>query len=232
MTPQRFSAVGFTLLALSAVATAGPVEFNFSTGNIVVTGADKPGLNLILQPFLPPGPTFTYTPGSNTPINLPAVSYAPAVLPAPAGIDLHWAGSVGYTHLNIDGGFGVDVGLRDVASGEEGTVHLFGRAHTYNSYTTTGGWTGSSQNGTTSDTWFWFAGAGQVKLGENTYFVQAVNDPNGGPQATVDVWVNDVPPAQTPEPGTMLLAGIGLAGVAGAGWFRRRMRPAVSAPSA
>lgn len=220
MNAPRLSAVGFALLTLTAVAAAGPVEFGFSTGNIVVSGADKPGLNLILQPFQPPGPVNTYTPGSNTPLRLPAVQYDPHALPAPAGVDLHWSGQEGYTHLNIDGQLAVDVHLWDMASDQEGVVHLTGRAHTYNSYTTTGGWVPTSPNGTAIDTWFWFAGEGQVKLGENTYTVRAVNDMTG--TASVDVWVNDVPPAQTPEPATMLLAGIGLAGVTGAGWLRRR----------
>lgn len=225
MTPQRFSAVGFTLLALATVATAGPIEFGLRTDNIVTSEADKPGLNLILRPYQPSDPAFTYTPGSNTPTKLPAVQYDPSNLPTPSSQDLHWANGVGYTHVNIQGNFGVDIHLRDAASGEEGTVRLFGRAHTYSWYTTTGGWAGTSQNGgPVGDTWFWFTGSGQLTLGDNVYTVRAVNDLNAG-AGMVNVWVNDTPPAETPEPGTMILAGIGLAGVTGAGWLRRRKRP-------
>lgn len=234
MTPQRFSAVGFTLLALAAVATAGPIEFSLRTDNIVISEADKPGLNLILRPYQPSDSVFTYTPGRNTPTRLPAVvQYDPTSLPSPGSRDLHWADGVGYTHVNIEGKFGVDVHLRDAASGEEGTVRLFGRAHTNNWYTTTtDGWVEPGESGwPVSSAWFWLVGSGQIKLGENTYTVRTMNDLNAG-MGIVNVWVNDTPPVETPEPGTMILAAIGLAGVTGAGWLRRRKRPVASAPSA
>lgn len=189
----------FGLIALPAVAGAGPIEFGYASGNIRIY-SDAPELGMTLQGFAPPGPVFTFDPAVQTPITLPAVSAVPLLLPTPAARDIHPDGT---THWNNDGYFGVDVSLLDYASGESATLYLTGRAHMYNSYSTANGWTGT--------TYFWFQDVQQVTLGGNLFTVWGANHFDGGSAASVNIWVGDDPPiSMTPEPGTFALVGLGL----------------------
>ena len=190
----------FVLFALPAAASAGPIQFTLATGNLT-TSSEAPALGLALQlPVPPPGTGFTFDPAAHAPVTLPAVNSVPALIPAPAPIDIHPDGT---THWNNVGFFGVDVSLTDVASGESATFHFGGRAHMYNHYSITDGWTG--------DTIFWFQDVAQVTLGGNDYTIWGANMYSQGP-ASVNVWVGDDPPAHlTPEPGTLALAALGLA---------------------
>ena len=187
------------LFALPAVASAGPIEFGYSTGN-VTTPPWAPALGMTLQPFQPPGAVFTFDPASGQPVTLPAVTPVPSLIPNPAPIDIHPDGT---THWNNEGYFGVDLSLTDLASGESATFHFGGRAHMYNHYSLADGWTGV--------TYFWFQDVAQVTLGGNDYTVWGANHYSGG-SADVNVWVGDNPPAHlTPEPGTFALAVLGFA---------------------
>ena len=198
---MRLRKITFVLLALfglPAGASAGEIQFGYSTGNIT-TSSGAPALGMTLRPFQPPGPVFTFDPAANRPVTLPAVSVVPALLPAPAARDIHPDGT---THWNNDGYFGVDVQVVDFASWESATLHFNGRAHMYNSYTTAGGWSGV--------TYFWFQNYAQVTLGGNEYTVW--NDKvYAADPATVNVWVGPNPPvSNTPEPGTFALVALGL----------------------
>ncbi len=185
-----------TLVGLPAVCSAGPIEFDLTTGNIKVpAGASE--LALTLQPFQPPGPIFTFDPKTAQPATFPAVYAQPARLPRPAARDVHPDGT---THWNNDGYFGVDVQVVDFASWESATLHFNGRAHMYNSYTTADGWSGV--------TYFWFQNYAQVSLGGNLYTVWSDNVYARDP-ATVHVWVGP-PVSNTPEPGTFALVALGL----------------------
>jgi hypothetical protein len=187
------------LLALPAAASAGPIEFRLTTGNIT-TSPWAPALALTLQPFQPPGAAFAFDPVADTPVTLPAVSAVPELIPTPAPIDIHPDGT---THWNNEGFFGVDVSLTDVASGESATFHFGGAAHMYNNYSTSDGWRGI--------TYFWFQDVKYVTLGGNDYTIWGANMYSEGP-ASVNVWVGDNPPFHaTPEPGTLALAALGLA---------------------
>jgi hypothetical protein len=199
MHPRKILFVLLALLALPAAASAGPIEFDYSTGNIKIY-SDAPELAMTLQPYQPPGPVYTFDSAVGQPVTLPAVSAVPQVLPAPAARDIHPDGT---THWNNEGFFGVDVSLTDVASGESATLHFGGAAHMYNNYSTTGGWTGI--------TYFWFQDVKSVTLGGNDYTIWGANMFSEGP-ASVNIWVGDNPPLHaTPEPGTLALAALGLA---------------------
>jgi hypothetical protein len=90
----------------------------------------------------------------------------------------------------------------DVASGQSATLHFEGRAHVFSSYSTQGGWTGSTD--------FWFLDVRHVTLGGNDYTVWGANQYTGGP-VEVKVWVGpNVPVFNDPEPGTFVLAALGL----------------------
>ena len=198
MTKRLFS---FGLLALClapASVQAGPIEFGYATGNIT-TSPWAPELSLALQPFQPPGPVFSFDPAGQIPVSLPAVSAVPALLPAPAARDIHPDGT---THWNNDGFFSVDVTIHDFASGQSATVAFGGRAHMYNGYSTQNGWSG--------ETYFWFHNYAEVTLGGNDYTIWSDNLFTPGP-ATVNVWVGPNPPVNlAPEPGTIVLALVGL----------------------
>ena len=199
MHPRKILFVLLALSALPAAASAGPIEFTLTTGNLT-TSPDAPALGIALQLSQPPGTVFTFDPAANTPVVLPAVSAVPALIPTPAPIDIHPDGT---THWNNEGFFGVDVSLTDVASGQSATFRFGGAAHMYNNSSTSDGWRGV--------TYFWFQDVAQVTLGGNDYTVWGANMYSEGP-ASVNVWVGDNPPAHlTPEPGTFALAALGLA---------------------
>ena len=199
---MRLRKITFVLLALvghPAVSSAGPIEFDLTTGNIKTT-TWAPELAVALQPYQPPGPIYIFDPAGTQPVTLPAVYANSALLPAPAARDLHPDGT---THWNNDGYFSVDVSVLDWASWESATLHFEGRAHTYDTYATQDRyWKGV--------TYFWFNNYEQVTLGGNLYTVWSDNLYTRDP-ATVHVWVGPNPPvANSPEPGTFALAALGL----------------------
>ncbi len=199
MHPRRIALALTALLATAAGATAGPIAFNYAAGNLT-TSADAPALGIALMPYPAPGVGFAFEPGRGVPVTVPVVVAEPTRIPIPDPIHIHPDGT---THWNNDGYFGVDVTLTDVASGEAAVLRFNGRAHMYNNYTTTGGWTGT--------TYFWFQDRAAVTLGGNRYTVWGANHFDGGTQASVQVWVGDNPPlVAAPEPGTLALAALGL----------------------
>jgi hypothetical protein len=212
MTLRKLTFVLLGLCALPGVAPAGPIEFNLSTGNIQ-TSPWAPELGMTFRSFQSNGQVFTFDPTSNQPVALPAVLAIPGLLPAPAALDIHPDGT---THWNNEGNFSVDVSLTDRASGQSATLTFMGYAHTFNNYSTSGGWTGN--------TYYYFLGGTQVTLGGNLYTIWATDQydsapgalwgPNysGASAATVDVWVGANPPVNlfSPEPGTIALVALGL----------------------
>lgn len=193
-----------TLVALPAVGAAGPIEFSLATGNVKTT-SDAPELAMALQGLAPPGPIYTFDPATQSPVTITAVSAAPQMLPRPAASDIHPDGT---THWNNDGYFSVNVSLLDYASFDSATLTFYGRAHMYNNYTTANGPNGLGWSGVT---YFWFDNYKEVTLGGNTYTIWSDNRFDAGP-ATVHVWVGpNAPVSNTPEPGTFVLAALGLA---------------------
>lgn len=188
-----------SLLGAPAVVAAGPIEFQLTPGTVTNYTPWAPALGMTLVPAVPPGTPSTFDMATGQPTSLPAVNYEPWQIPAPAARDIHPDGT---THWNNDGYFGVDVWLTDVASGQSADLQFGGRAHMYNTYSTAAGWGGV--------TYFWFLDSASVTLGGNQYTVWGVNHYDGG-SATLDVWVGPNPPVHdSPEPGTLALAGLGL----------------------
>ncbi len=198
MKSLRAAATLFAVLALPAVSAAGPVQFSLGPGDVTATPW-TPALGMALVPIRPPGPVYTFDPASGDPATIPVVGYDPTRLPPPAPRDVHPDGT---THWNNDGFFGVDVTLRDFASGESAVLHFEGRAHMYNQYSAGAGWSGSTD--------FWFQQLATATLGGNDYTVWGANQYDGGP-AALNVWVGpDAPAFAAPEPGTAALAALGL----------------------
>lgn len=122
--------------------------------------------------------------------------------------------------------------LRDAASGESGTVTFRGSVgETYitdpdNPRVVLSRWesiavrdAAPGQTGPPGS--FWFASE-TLRLGEHEYFVtlRPRDDPNGHVHIDADVRIDEV--HNTPEPSTLILAGLGLAGTGLAGWRKRR----------
>lgn len=205
---RRIALVLTILSAFPGGASAGLIEFTLSTDNIT-TSPGAPALGMTLTPFQSPGSVFTFDPASGLPVTLPAVSANPVLIPTPAPRDIHPDGT---THWNNDGYFGVDVSLTDLASGQTAVVRLNGRAHMYNNYSVSDGWSGT--------TYFWFQDVSYFTLGGNNYTVWGANQYSEGP-ARVNVWVgSDAPVHATPEPTTLALAALGFIPLA----FRRLRR--------
>lgn len=207
MSKRSSAFVLFALLAWPAVSSAGPIEFKLSPTLTVSPGA--PALDMTLVPSVPP-PTYTFDPEAGTAINVSLVDYDPTRLPQPDPIHVHEDGT---THWNNEGYFNVDVSVLDIASGESAQIHFGGRAHNYNTYSTSNGWGGT--------TYFWFQGYARVTLGGNEYTIWGANQYEPG-SAAVNVWVGpDAPFSNTPEPGTLLLGAIALVPI-GLGRLRRK----------
>jgi len=188
----------FGVLAIPAAASAGWIEFWLAPGNITHSPW-APALGTALVPVLRPGGHDGFDPTSGTPRAVEVIDYEPWRLPTPAARDIHPDGT---THWNNDGYFDIDVRLTDLASGQSAELSFGGRAHMYNRYSTQSGWTGVTD--------FWFLDEHTVTLGENDYTVWGTNHYDGGPP-TLAVWVGSNPPVHdSPEPGTLALAGLGL----------------------
>lgn len=201
MSLRNFAFVLLVVLGLPAISLAGPIQFQYSVSDFTVlngAGTD-PATAIVLQQAQVPGSTFSFDPAAPAPVNLPAVNYVPSNLSTPNPIDIHPDGT---THWNFEGYFNVRVTVTDVASGESQAVTLGGRAHIYNHYSTTNGWTG--------DAILWFRDAYQFNLGGNDYTIWGANDYSAAP-ASVNVWIGADPPAHlTPEPGTFALVALGI----------------------
>ncbi|MDY3562394.1 PEP-CTERM sorting domain-containing protein [Gemmata sp. JC673] len=206
----RLSALSLcALTCLPALASAGPIAFTLGAGNLT-TSPDAPQLGMALVPVVTSTATRSAELDSTQPVTLGVVAYEPGRIPTPDPRDVHPDGT---THWNNDGYFAVDVNLVDYASGESAILTLHGRAHMYSNYTTGSGWSGQ--------TVFWFDEREQVTLGGNTYTVWGANRfTDGSGQAAVNVWVGSGAPVATPEPGTLVLAALGLAPI-GLRRFRR-----------
>lgn len=192
------------LLAVFAIACgrttgfAGPITVTISAGNLT-TSPWAPALGMALVPVSPPGTTYSFDPAANEPVVAEVVAYEPQRLPTPAPIDIHPDGT---THWNNDGIFGIDMKVTDVDSGESRTVHLSGRAHMYNTYSTGNGWFGT--------TYFWFMDSLSFRLGENDYTIWGAKQFEDGP-ASVNIWVGpNAPVPDAPEPCTLLMGAIGI----------------------
>lgn len=201
MSVRVSAAILFTLLGSPTLAVAGPIPFTLGACALN-TPAEAPTLGLALVPVPPPEGGHTFDPAANAPVTFNVVAYAPWRIPMPEPRDVHADGT---THWNNEGYFNVDFTVTDAASGQSATVQLMGRAHLYNRYSTEGGWTGEA--------YFWFQDYASFVLNDQTYWIWGTNRYSNGP-VTVDVWVGDGPPPMpqfTPEPGTFVLAALGLA---------------------
>jgi hypothetical protein len=197
MFSRRLVFAVFLLFVWPVLSFAGPIEFDLTPTNLFVLPG-TPAISTALTPFLPPSMAYTFDPATHAPTNVEVVAYDPTLLPKPAPIDIHPDGT---THWNNDGYFNVDVRLTDVASGEHVDLSFGGRAHMYNIYGN-GQWAGT--------TYYWFMDTASFTLGGNDYTVWGTNWYDTGP-VSLDVWVGANPPLHlTPEPGALLLAGLGL----------------------
>jgi hypothetical protein len=194
----------FALLAHPAVTSAGPIEFDLVPTNLYVTPG-SPAITAALELQLSPGPHHAFDLADGVPTRVGVVQYDPSRLPQPAPLDIHPDGT---THWNNEGYFRVDMRLTDAASGEFADFSLWGRAHMYNQYAD-GQWGGQ--------TFFWFGDWGNARsftLGGNDYSLWG-QEHYTDEQPTVAVWVGpDSPGPHAPEPGTLLLAALGLAPLA------------------
>jgi hypothetical protein len=198
----------FALLAIPAVASAGPIQFDLVPTNLYVAPG-SPAIAGALELQLSPGPTHTFDLADGVPARVGVVQYNPSRLGQPAPIDIHPDGT---THWNNDGYFRVDMRLTDSASGAYADFSLWGRAHMYNQYAD-GQWGGT--------TYFWFGNWGNARsftLGGNEYSLWG-QERYTDEQPAVSVWVGpDSPGPHAPEPGTLLLAALGLAPLALRAW--------------
>lgn len=196
MSVLRFVCVAMAALAGPAVAAAGPIEFSLVPTHFwTEPGAPAVGTTLST---LTPGP-LAFDPAAGVPTQAPVIAYEPWRLAPPPPQHVHPDGTM---HWNNEGYFTLDVRLTDAASGVFADLQFGGRAHMYNQYSTTGGWTGT--------TYWWFMDARVVTLGGNDYTVWGDNW-YGTSAPALNVWVGPNPPAHlTPEPSGLLLGALAL----------------------
>ncbi len=186
-----------------AVCDAGLIQFQLTATNFWIEPGTTPSA-LGLQEILPPGSTYTFNTATNSPIVAPILEYNPQLLSPPAPKDLHPGG---WATWNFEPNFGIDIHLVDVASGQSADFEIAGRLHAYNEYSQ-GSWSGIG--------YFWFmygyasGSPATVTLGGNQYTVWSEDWYSTQPPS-ISVWVGSNPPVVTsPEPCTILLAGLGL----------------------
>jgi hypothetical protein len=123
--------------------------------------------------------------------------------------------------------FALKVALTDMASGEMGVVRMTGAA-THNWFQTEDG----RFQGEAGTIMFDGGGRAEFLLGGHEFDVLAegkIPTEPGAMQASVRIRVHDPAVLESPEPGTLVLAGVGVA--ASGGYFARRRRPAVTPSS-
>lgn len=194
--------VAVALLALPSAARAGPIVWDYRTE---VTYDRDYGSRFAVT--LAPAGTVSTTPGEVGGAELFTSTGNPRPEP----------GSYGVSY-----GFTISVTITDRASGESGTLDFAGGYSTQWSYT--------DAERDDPDRWRW-DGEGSsfgdifnrrvLNLGETVYSVWVEGGGQGQfPNGVMLVEVAST--ANTPEPGTLVLAGLGLAG---AGLVRRRVSP-------
>lgn len=189
--------------ASPAVCSAGLIPFELTvTSTWIDTGA--PLSTIGLQQLVATSTSYNFDTSSNTPIVVPLFQYNPQLFSTPTPGNLHPGG---WATWNLDHYFGIDLQLTDLASGQSTNFDIAGRMHAYNSYSN-GSWSGVGI--------FWFmygydaGGPASAILGGNQYTVWS-EDWYSTQSPSLSIWVGANPPVVTsPEPGTILLAGLGI----------------------
>jgi hypothetical protein len=185
------------LLQWPAAATAGPIEFSLMpTGLWTPPGSH--GISAGLVPCVLPMMNYAYDPATGVPVAVEVVTYDWSLVPPPP------SNSSGVAHWNNAGPFKVTLLLTDADSGQSAEFELKGHIHMYGN---------SPQDKWGGDLYWQFLDETEVTLGGHHYVIWGINDRDAGP-ATVHVRVEPGSPAQAPEPGTLLLAALGLAPIA------------------
>jgi hypothetical protein len=202
-----------TLIALFVLgwpspAVAGPIEFQLlPTGLWTPPGSN--GISTGLVPIIPLNLNYSYDPATGIPTAVEVVAFDSSLVPPPPkkpGDDPHW---------NNAGPFKVTLQLTDADSGESGEFELKGHIHMFNNH-------GPGASKWDGDVYFKFLDSTEITLGDHTYVIWGINDKDAGP-ATVHITVEPGTEAHSPEPGTIVLAALGLAPI-GLGLIRHRLR--------
>jgi hypothetical protein len=205
MFPRRVAVVVLALVAVPGAAAAGPVAFRLS-GEVDV----QPGSPAAAASLLVTAPTGDILFDPNAPTRVGVVTVAPPVLPSDPANAPDQGGGTYYDSAYLRLGLHVT----DVASGEQAEVWLPGRAHVEWWYGGGNEWNGSG--------YIWFDTHPQsITLGGQLYTIWSPEIVQGA-DVSVNVWVGpDAPVNPFPEPGTLVLAGVGLAPL-GLRFVRRR----------
>jgi hypothetical protein len=187
----------FVALATPSLCLAGPIEFQLIPTSLW-TPPGSQGISKGLVLISPLTPDYTFDPAGGAPSAVTVVGYDGSLVPPPP------CKPSGVSHWNNAGPFKVTLHLTDAASGESADVELKGHIHmVHNPQKAKPRWDGDIE--------FRFLDDAQVTLGDYTYFLWGINNRDEGP-ATVHVRVEpNSPGPDAPEPGTLLLAGLGIA---------------------
>jgi hypothetical protein len=207
----RAAIATLALLALPQLAAAGPIQWEYSTTIIGENGNHL--LDLGIHQWLVVENNGNDISGPfdfHVTQELPLVF--PGIIPAEGSVrEIQLAGMTnqGGTRINAtpeqpaDPRFKVSMTIKDLASGETGTVDLFGRVDVLST-------------NVLNDPKFLIINADEHKiivLGGNRYDIHAYGgDTESNTRLWADVTVGPV--AATPEPGTFMLAALGLGGIA------------------
>lgn len=220
----RMAATAFALFAGISTASAGPIEWSYSAHvrTSAGTGVLKIGSYQLL--YDPSGNGTSEPISGNYTLTVPFAERTIAGTSADAtGVNSDTIApfSVGHGYSLVptanappsDTTFLVDLTITDSASGQSGTVSLTGSAgaSTWETFPTPALFS-LSMNPDQSD----------LVLGSNRYRVAALGGLPDELDEPAAASFRITATADTPEPGTLLLAAVGLSGV-GFGWVRRRV---------
>jgi hypothetical protein len=185
-----------SICAWPAAAHAGPIEFSLMPTNLW-TPPGSSGISSGLTLISPVNVNYTFDPLTGTPTAVAVVGFDPSLVPPPP------SNPSGVAHWNNAGPFKVTLHLTDSASGESADLTLMGHIHMFDN-SPNAKWDGQ--------VYFQFLDNTEITLGDYTYFIWGINDKDAGP-ATVEIRIEPSgppTPAHAPEPGTILLAALGL----------------------
>ena len=206
---------GLVAALLPAAAHAGPISWSYRSHVVGESGAGYLNLGTIVHRY-DDGTQYVSVPYvAITPIN--SFDEPPVLLGGPQQLML---GGISYPHLlkpndprilAADDSFRLTLDITDDASGETGTAFFTGNGYVMDGVFTTGtGVVGLNVHGNT-----------ELRLGDNLYQIHAgTKDSESEAYMIADV---TVAPAvrDTPEPATLILAGLGVAGAVAARLRRR-----------
>lgn len=202
----------FVVFSLPAGASAGPIGFQLTpTGFWIEPG--HPMLDAALHSTFE-SEALTVDPDTwRAAMTGPLVNFDKSLLPTPRPEDLNPSGASIWRNV---GNFRLDFTLTDVETGASRDLSMWGRAHGEATY-------GSAQ-WMSGDVTYWFGdGPQSFELGGKDYVIWGQQEFTGA-RPVMSVWVGGDPPFPwVPEPGTFVLAGIGLAPL-GARFLRGRVK--------